>query len=189
MKFAHLTITVACLIGLLFSCGENLSPSPSMNTSLAKSTELFDQIRIKENAKGEISFAEERSVTLARLEQVFVHNNKLLAHVDDFGIARDESGASYLYVKEFSEERVETAFFYIKNIKDVLENNGTKIVGGKCVNENCCDECVVNNSSCVCHDQNSDCQANGETNFSCTREDASVVVTPPASKSSASTAG
>jgi len=93
-----------------------------------------------------------------------------LTKVDDFGLGKDDSGKSFFYVKEVTNQKSRTIFVYLTDDDTVFTRtvgDGGIIGGIECENEKCCSTCVVNNGSCVCHTHDHDCQRNGETEFTC----------------------
>ena len=179
-KFLFLAIAIA-LVGYLFSCtGEELS-SVSDET-VEQSTLLFNRITVTTDENGEYVFLKEKSKIQPIVEKLFTQKNQLLTKVDDFGLGKDDSGKPFFYVKEVTDQKSQSIFVYMEsgNSVSTREEGGEDFVPGtKCENEHCCDECVVNNGSCVCHDQNSECQANGETEFTCKESSVDIAISLP----------
>ena len=179
-KFSFLAIAIA-LVAYLFSCtGEEL-PSFSDET-VEQRTLLFKRITVTTDGNGDYSFLEEKSRLQPVVEKLFTQKNQLLRKVDDFGLGKDDYGKPYFYVKEVTDEKSKTIFIYLKNENTIStrgDGSGDFIPGIECENEKCCDECVVNNDKCTCHDQNAECQKNGETKFSCKESSVALLISLP----------
>jgi hypothetical protein len=180
VKLSALAICIA-FCGYFFACsGDELSPD--IAKSVEQSTMLFNRISVTKDEMGDLSFLEDKSSIQPVVEKLFVEKNQLLTKVDDFGFVKDDLGLQYFFVREITDEKSKSIFVLLSG-KDEISlregGGGQSIPGTECENEHCCDECVVNNSKCVCHDQNDECQRNGETSFKCKEKNVSVSISVP----------
>lgn len=180
VKLSALAICIA-FCGYFLACsGDELSPD--IAKSVEQSTMLFNRISVSKDEAGDFSFLEGKSSIQPIVEKLFVEKNQLLTKVDDFGFVKDDLGLQYFFVREVTGEKSKSIFVLLSNKDEISlrdEGGGQSIPGIECENENCCDECTVQNNSCSCYDQNADCQRRGETNFKCKKKDVSVSISVP----------
>lgn len=182
-QFVKLSAMAICIAfcSYFFACsGDELSQD--IAKSAEHGTMLFNRISVSKDEAGDFSFLDEKSNIEQVVEKLFVEKNQLLTKVDDFGFVKDDLGLQYFYVKEVTNEKAKSIFILLSG-KDQISlregGGGQSIPGTECENENCCDECTVQNNSCSCYDQNADCQRRGETNFKCKKKDVSVSISIP----------
>ncbi len=163
------------ILAILFvACSRNdFSSVSTFDESIGQSVLLFNRIPIAKGEAGSFYFVENKLNASSIIERLFTQTNQLMEKIDDFGFFRDDSGLQYFFLKEVTDERSKSIFIFLPSEEEIFFRSQS-VPGIECVNENCCDDCVVNNSNCVCHTINRDCMLNQETNIKCIQSTISV---------------
>ncbi len=168
-NYKNLSGPALILVACFFACSqEDVSITPNANSLHIN---LLDKIPLAAAEDGSFSFVEGKVSARAVLEEILIQENSAFKHIDEFGFVNDaETDEPYLYIKEQNGNTIRTGHIALQHKIETLQSE--KAPGFwlyLCVNEYCCDVCILSNGVCRCHSitPTVDCHSHAGANAKC----------------------
>lgn len=168
MKNLLCLMVLAILSGVcIYSCTDGTISDPAE----LKSSENQNRLMVQQDETGVYSFVENKNKKISNsLEELILNQQSELTRIDEFGFGKtqDENPRDVFFIKEFNEDLVKTLFIVLEETAEGKPYVPTNSIGfWICVSRDCCQQCVLSGSTCVCHNIDVACDSQDGGSSTC----------------------